>query len=74
MSPEESVKFLIDVVKSTGTTYTPAIRTAAIDGLGYVESEEVRAFLVGLIKSTHTRYTPAMRAAAAVALGRASQD
>jgi hypothetical protein len=73
MSPEESVTFLIDVIKSTSATYTPSIRTAAIDGLGYVGGDEVRAFLVGLIKSTNTRYTPAMRAAAAVALGRASQ-
>lgn len=73
MSPEDSINFLIDVVKSTGTTYTPAIRTVVIDGPGDVESEEVSAFLVGLIKSTHTRYTSAMRAAAEVALGRASQ-
>lgn len=73
MSPEESVTFLIDLIKSTNTKYTPAIRTAAIDGLGYAGGDEGRAFLVELIKSTNTRYTPVMRAAAAVALGRAAQ-
>lgn len=34
MSPEESITFLIDVIKSTNTKYTPAMRAAAAVALG----------------------------------------